>query len=209
MISRAPETGALPIADGLEAAKEWARQRDAERQVEEEALKQQRAAHEAELARLQQLLAAAMQAPLTTSQAVDNLLIACEQRGAAGTHGPARAAVWRAHAASLADMPPLEPITTDSPLVLAIRSKSDVISNKHPSSKLVITKPEQKIVGVAPAMRKSHGESWTPFDADPEDMYRQKLSNQTSRMTSQGNQNMFKVCAILRLTSSPASCFHS
>ena len=149
-----------------------------------------------------------MQAPLTTSRAVDNLLLACEQRGAAGSHGPARAAAWRAHAPSLADMPPLEPMATDSPLVLAIRSKSDVISSKHPLSKLVITKPEQKIVGVAPAMRKSHGESWTPFDADPEDMYRQKLSNQTSRMTSQGNQNMFKVCAILRLTSSPASCFH-
>ena len=58
--TRARDRGAA-IADGLEAAKEWARQRDVQRQVEEEAFKQQRAAHEAELARLQQLLADAQQ----------------------------------------------------------------------------------------------------------------------------------------------------
>ena len=141
-----------------------------------------------------------MQAPLTTRQLVDVLWLACEDRAAEGKHGPERAAAWRAHASSLPELPPLEPLAADSPLVSSMRAAADVISRKHPTAKRVITKVEQKIVGVAPAMRKSHGESWSPGDADAEDMYRQKISGSKSRMTSQGNQNMFKVRTLSYLT---------
>ena len=108
-----------------------------------------------------------------------------------GEVGPALAAALVRLAKKLPEWS-MSPLTKSSSIVVALEAKTAKVSERHPTASLVIPRPEQCMVGFIPAMSKSHKESWTPFDADPDNMYRQLLGD-TSRLTSQGNQNQFKV----------------